>query len=225
MLKYFTKILFVFIIPVFTFSQESTVANDSIKYEQKYGLRVGFDLFKIYSDGFEINADYRLSNKLYIASEIGLSEKTIDENYLNFTYKGTYIKTGIDYNMHTNWLDMQNMIFSGIRVGYSMFDQTINNYTIYDTNSQTWGQSIINIPISNTNLSSLWVELIIGIKAEILNNLFLGFNLDVKKMIDSGSKNNIQNLHIPGFNKTYEGSSFGVGFGYKISYLIPIIKK
>ena len=225
MLKYFTKILFVFIIPVFTFSQESTVANDSIKYEQKYGLRVGFDLFKIYCDGFEINADYRLSNKLYIASEIGLSEKTIDENYLNFTYKGTYIKTGIDYNMHTNWLDMQNMIFSGIRVGYSMFDQTINNYTIYDTNSQTWGQSIINIPISNTNLSSLWVELIIGIKAEILNNLFLGFNLDVKKMIDSGSKNNIQNLHIPGFNKTYEGSSFGVGFGYKISYLIPIIKK
>jgi|TARA_B110000908_G_scaffold171569_1_gene234793 hypothetical protein len=225
MLKYFTKILFVFIIPVFTFSQESTVANDSIKYEQKYGLRVGFDLFKIYSDGFEINADYRLSNKLYIASEIGLSEKTIDENYLNFTYKGTYIKTGIDYNMHTNWLDMQNMIFSGIRVGYSMFDQTINNYTIYDTNSQTWGQSIINIPISNTNLSSLWVELIIGIKAEILNNLFLGFNLEVKKMIDSGSKNNIQNLHIPGFNKTYEGSSFGVGFGYKISYLIPIIKK
>jgi hypothetical protein len=225
MLKYFTKILFVFIIPVFTFSQESTVANDSIKYEQKYGLRVGFDLFKIYSDGFEINADYRLSNKLYIASEIGLSEKTIDENYLNFTYKGTYIKTGIDYNMHTNWLDMQNMIFSGIRVGYSMFDQTINNYTIYDTNSQTWGQSIINIPISNTNLSSLWLELIIGIKAEILNNLFLGFNLDVKKMIDSGSKNNIQNLHIPGFNKTYEGSSFGVGFGYKISYLIPIIKK
>ena len=225
MLKYFTKILFVFIIPVFTFSQESTVANDSIKYEQKYGLRVGFDLFKIYSDGFEINADYRLSNKLYIASEIGLSEKTIDENYLNFTYKGTYIKTGIDYNMHTNWLDMQNMIFSGIRVGYSMFDQTINNYTIYDTNSQTWGESIINIPISNTNLSSLWLELIIGIKAEILNNLFLGFNLDVKKMIDSGSKNNIQNLHIPGFNKTYEGSSFGVGFGYKISYLIPIIKK
>ena len=44
-------------------------------------------------------------------------------------------------------------------------------------------------------------------------------------MIDSDSKNNIQNLHIPGFNKTYEGSSFGVGFGYKISYLIPIIKK
>ena len=225
MLKYFTKILFVFIIPIFTFSQQSTVANDSIKYEQKYGLRIGFDLFKIYSDGFEINADYRLSNKLYIASEIGLSEKTIDENYLNFTYEGTYIKTGIDYNMHTNWLDMQNMIFSGIRVGYSVFDQTINNYTIYDTNSQTWGESIINIPISNTNLSSLWLELIIGIKAEILNNLFLGFNLEVKKMINSDSKNNIQNLHIPGFNKTFEGSSFGVGFGYKISYLIPIIKK
>ena len=59
MLKYFTKILFIFIIPVCTFSQESNVENDSIKYEQKYGLRVGFDLFKLYSDGLEINADYR----------------------------------------------------------------------------------------------------------------------------------------------------------------------
>jgi hypothetical protein len=45
--------------------------------------------------------------------------------------------------MYTNWLDMQNMIFAGLRIGYSDFDQTINNYTIYDTNNQIWGQSFI----------------------------------------------------------------------------------
>ena len=232
MLIFFTRILLVFLIPVTIFSQENIVSTDSITQKQKYGLRIGFDINKLVNssvnnnyDGFELNADYRISNKLYIASEIGFIDNTEEEEYLNFTTKGTYIKSGIDYNMYTNWLDMQNMIFAGFRIGYSDFDQTINNYTIYDTNNQIWGQSFINTPINNKDLSSLWVELIIGVKAEIFNNLFLGFNLEVKKMINSEIKNNIQNMYVPGFNKTFEGSSFGVGFGYKLSYLIPIVKK
>jgi len=232
MLIFFTRILLVFLIPVTIFSQENIVSTDSVTQKQKYGLRIGFDINKLVNssvnnnyDGFELNADYRISNKLYIASEIGFIDNTEEEEYLNFTTKGTYIKSGIDYNMYTNWLDMQNMIFAGFRIGYSDFDQTINNYTIYDTNNQIWGQSFINTPIKNEDLSSLWVELIIGVKAEIFNNLFLGFNLEVKKMINSEIKNNIQNMYVPGFNKTFEGSSFGVGFGYKLSYLIPIVKK
>ena len=232
MLIFFTRILLVFLIPVTIFSQENIVSTDSVTQKQKYGLRLGLDINKLVNssinnsyDGFELNADYRIGNKLYIASEIGLIENTEDEEYINFTTKGTYIKSGIDYNMYTNWIDMQNMIFAGFRIGYSNFEQTINNYTIYDINNQIWGQSFINTPINNEDLSSLWVELIIGLKAEIFNNLFLGFNLEVKKMVNSEIKNNIQNMYVPGFNKTFEGSSFGVGFGYKLSYLIPIVKK
>ena len=232
MLISFTRILLVFLIPVTIFSQENIVSTDSVTQKQKYGLRLGLDINKLVNssinnnyDGFELNADYRIGNKLYIASEIGLIENTEDEEYINFTTKGTYIKSGIDYNMYTNWIDMQNMIFAGFRIGYSNFEQTINNYTIYDTNNQIWGQSFIDTPINNEDLSSLWVELIIGLKAEIFNNLFLGFNLEVKKMVNSEIKNNIQNMYVPGFNKTFEGSSFGVGFGYKLSYLIPIVKK
>jgi len=232
MLISFTRILLVFLIPVTIFSQENIVSTDSVTQKQKYGLRLGLDINKLVNssinnnyDGFELNADYRIGNKLYIASEIGLIENTEGEEYINFTTKGTYIKSGIDYNMYTNWIDMQNMIFAGFRIGYSNFEQTINNYTIYDINNQIWGQSFINTPINNEDLSSLWVELIIGLKAEIFNNLFLGFNLEVKKMVNSEIKNNIQNMYVPGFNKTFEGSSFGVGFGYKLSYLIPIVKK
>ena len=232
MSTFFTKILLLFIIPVCVFSQKNVVSTDSIIQKQKFGFRVGLDLNKLINssidnnyDGFELNADYRISDKLYIASEIGLIENTEDEEYLNFTSKGTYIKSGIDYNMYTNWLDMQNMIFAGLRIGYSDFDQTINNYTIYDTNNQIWGQSFIGIPIKNEDLSSLWLELIIGVKAEIFNNLFLGFNLEVKRMVNSEIKNNIQNMYVPGFNRTFDGSSFGVGFGYKLSYLLPIVKK
>ena len=108
MFIFFTRILLVFLIPVTIFSQENIVSSDSITQKQKYGLRIGFDVNKLVNssinnnyDGFELNADYRISNKLYIASEIGLIDNTEDEEYLNFTAKGTYIKSGIDYNMYT----------------------------------------------------------------------------------------------------------------------------
>jgi hypothetical protein len=212
-------------------SQDDDISQDSI-INQKYGLRIGFDLNKLinsYSDnnydGIEFSADYRIFNKLYLASEIGHTNKYIEEDYINFKSKGNYLKVGIDYNLHNNWLDMQNMIFSGLRIGYSSFDQTINSYTIYDANSDVWGLNTIDDSILNNNLSSVWLELMFGIKAEIFNNLFLGFNLEIKKMIDSKTKNEIDNLYVPGFNRTFEGSSFGTGFSYKISYLIPIIKK
>lgn len=231
MLKYYINIFLILITPFNLMSQDDDISQDSI-INQKYGLRIGFDLNKLinsYSDnnyeGIEFSADYRIFNKLYLASEIGHTNKYIEEDYINFRSKGNYLKVGIDYNLHNNWLDMQNMIFSGLRIGYSSFDQTINSYTIYDVNSDVWGLNTIDDSILNNNLSSVWLELIFGIKAEIFNNLFLGFNLEIKKMIDSKTKNEIDNLYVPGFNRTYEGSSFGTGFSYKISYLIPIIKK
>ena len=231
MLKYYINIFLILITPFNLMSQDDDISQDSI-INQKYGLRIGFDLNKLinsYSDnnyeGIEFSADYRIFNKLYLASEIGHTNKYIEEDYINFKSKGNYLKVGIDYNLHNNWLDMQNMIFSGLRIGYSSFDQTINSYTIYDVNSDVWGLNTIDDSILNNNLSSFWLELIFGIKAEIFNNLFLGFNLEIKKMIDSKTKNEIDNLYVPGFNRTFEGSSFGTGFSYKISYLIPIIKK
>lgn len=231
MLKYYINIFLILITPFNLMSQDDDISQDSI-INQKYGLRIGFDLNKLinsYSDnnydGIEFSADYRIFNKLYLASEIGHTNKYIEEDYINFKSKGNYLKVGIDYNLHNNWLDMQNMIFSGLRIGYSSFDQTINSYTIYDVNSDVWGLNTIDDSILNNNLSSVWLELMFGIKAEIFNNLFLGFNLEIKKMIDSKTKNEIDNLYVPGFNRTFEGSSFGTGFSYKISYLIPIIKK
>ena len=127
MSTFFTKILLLLIIPVSVFSQKNVVSTDSVVQKQKFGLRVGLDLNKLINssinnnyNGFELNADYRISDKLYIASEIGLTENTEDEEYLNFTSKGTYIKSGIDYNMYTNWLDMQNMILNSLAMEFLM---------------------------------------------------------------------------------------------------------
>ena len=74
-------------------------------------------------------------------------------------------------------------------------------------------------------MAALWTELIIGIKAETLQNLYLGLNVQFKGLITEKESENFENIYIPGFNRTYDSGRFGVGFGYNISYLIPLYKK
>ena len=209
----------------------STV-NDSLKIKLKYGLRIGGDVGKLirsFTDdnysGFEVNADYRIKKSLYVAGELGVEEKTTINDYLDVTTSGTYLKAGVDYNMYRNWLNMDNMIYSGFRVGAAAFSQNLNSLTVYNTD-QYWAPQYSSAESQKFNdLTAVWVELIIGIKVEIFNNLYLGLNAQLKGLVAETIPTNFANIYIPGFNKTYDSSKIGAGYGYSISYLIPLYKK
>lgn len=222
---------------------EPTKTVDSVKYAQKYGLRVGVDLSKLAKTafdenykGFELNGDFRLTKNWYVAAELGTEEKTtkvttknaagtIFPDVLNATASGSYIKAGLDYNMYKNWLGMENMIFTGFRAGFSTFSQTRNSYTVY-VEDQFWTpQFTNNEAFEYSGLSAIWLEIMIGIKVEIVNNLYIGINAQLKSLVSDKQPDNFENLYVPGFNKTYDSGNFGVGYGYTISYLIPIFKK
>ncbi|MCK5401260.1 MAG: hypothetical protein KAJ28_06465, partial [Flavobacteriaceae bacterium] len=231
MLKYFISINFAMLMFFSAGAQNDSIVQDSTKYKQKYGLRLGGDLSKILRTvidddytGFEINADYRYSKNLYIAGELGIEEKTTSTEFLNSTAKGSYFKAGVDYNMYKNWLNMENMIYSGFRVGISSFSQTVNSYTIFNTN-QDFSQTTVTESNEFNGLSAIWAELIFGIKAEVLNNLYIGLNVQLKGRITETEPDNFENIYIPGFGRTYDSGSFGIGFGYNVSYLIPLYKK
>jgi hypothetical protein len=76
-----------------------------------------------------------------------------------------------------------------------------------------------------TDLSAFWLELILGIKAELFSNLYLGLNVQLKIGITETAPDNFENLYIPGFNRTYDSTRIGVGYGYTLSYRIPLYKK
>ncbi len=206
-------------------------ATDSIQFEEKYGLRVGIDLSKplrtILDDdysGFEILGDYRVYKDYYLAAEIGNEKMDYSEDNLSVTSNGSYIKLGVDYNAYENWAGMENMIFVGLRYGFATFSQTLNEYAIY-TDTQFFPPNIVQGPFETSGLTASWVELMVGMKVELFNNIFLGANLQLKRRVTQSTPTNFDNLTIPGFNRTYDDSSFGVGYGYTISYLIPLYKK
>jgi hypothetical protein len=202
----------------------------AVVYPERYGLRVGVDLHRLSKSfyekdykGLEIVGDYRLTRRFYLAGELGNEEKTVDDDRLNFTTKGTYFKAGFDYNTFENWLDMENMIYVGMRYGISSFSQTLNSYKIYDPTNY-YGENTVISGTKFNGLTANWIEIIGGVKAELFSNLYLGFSLRLNYLVSNKKPDGFDNLYIPGFNRTYDGK-FGAGVNYTLSYFIPIYKK
>lgn len=204
---------------------------DTVDSRQKYGLRLGVDISKpiksfIEEDyqGLEITGDYRLYENIYLAAELGNEQNVISEANVTASAKGSYIKLGANYNAYDNWVGMENLIYAGIRYGFASFSSELQEYSIYTTDPY-FEPDIRSEAREFSNLTAGWIELQLGIKVEVLNNLFLGTHVQLKRRVNQTQPTNFDNLYIPGFNRTYDNSTFGVGYGYSISYLIPLYKK
>jgi hypothetical protein len=238
-MKYTLKLSFSFLFVLITFlgqaqekkETEETKKTDSIKPKtERYGLRVGIDLAKLSRSfyeknykGLELVGDFKVTRRHYLAVEIGNENKTVDDDRVNFTTKGTYFKAGFDYNTYDNWWGMHNMIYVGLRYGVSTFSQTLNSYSIYNPHPYFGETPTLISGEKYDGLTAQWIEVLAGIKAEIVNNLYVGFSVRLNNLITNKTPDNFDNLYIPGFNRTY-GGNFGAGFNYTISYFVPIFK-
>lgn len=200
--------------------------------KDRYGVRVGVDLYKLtrtlYDEnykGIELVGDYRLTKNYYAAVEVGNENKTTEDDRLNSTTKGTYLKVGFDYNLYENWLDMENIISIGLRSGFSSFSQELNSYKTYNPYPY-WGEMPWKSSGEKFNgLSASWVEVVAGLKVKVFNNIFVGFNVRMNTLLfNKKPSDNFENLYIPGFNRTYAGN-FGAGFSYTVTYFVPLYKK
>ena len=215
MLKYIISFL-LFVVSVSLFSQEKEL--DTAKYKDRYGLRVGIDVFNpIYvlidgnRKGLEFVADYRILKRFWVAGEFGYMDNISEEDFLTFTTNGTYLKVGADFNAYKNALGMENMIVVGMRYGVSIFNQTINEHTI---NSDPYLPLLTDETQINYNgLSAHWIEFMLGLKVEVLHNIFLGMSFSGKHIITATEPDNFKNMFIPGFNRVYV-NDFGFGFNF-----------
>lgn len=229
MLKYIINILLLFI--SFVATSQETKAKDTVEdvYKDRYGIRLGIDIIQpIYSlfdedkKGIEIVADYRITKIIYAAAELGYNDVTTYEDFFNFTTNGSYIKLGADVNVYKNWIGMENIILVGLRYGFSVFDQTLNQGII---NADPFlPNEELTDPVIYNGLNASWFSVVLGIKVEVLHNLFLGFSFSGNSLISSKEPDNFKNLFIPGFNRVYVNNN-GFSFNYTVSYLIPFYKK
>ena len=207
---------------------------DSVTTEPKierYGLIVGVDINKIARSFYDSNytgiaftGDYRFTKKIYLFAELGSEDITVEDPLLSTSTIGTYLKAGFNYNAYTNWLDMENLITVGARLGFSTFTEELNNYLIYNPNPYFGQSELIESGIKYDGLTASWAEVAAGVNVKVFNNVYVGFSVQVKVLLTNSGPTDFESLYIPGFNRTYAGN-FGAGFNYNVSYFIPIYKK
>lgn len=230
-LKYVINLIF--FIGIFSQAQNTPdqVATDSLNFEKKYGLRLGLDLASLIRTGidddytgFQVLGDYRITDDLYIAAEIGNENLNRSTERIDFETKGSFIKGGVDYNFYTNWLEMDNMIYAGARVGYANMSQRLTRFDYNDENNYFPTRSVFTDKEFD-GLSSLWLELQVGIKVEVLSNMYLMANFQIKRLVTETRPDGFGNLFIPGYGRTYDNGNIGAGYSYGILYRIPLYKK
>ena len=182
----------------------------SQKHYQHYGLRIGADISKLVRtftdknyEGLELVGDYRLNDRYYIAGEIGKEYKNSTTNYFDFATRGEYIKLGFDYNSYTNWYGMENMIYFGARYGFSSFSQEVSRYNLH---------TLYNI---------YWNESLSGSQSDFYAGASVRFSL----LLYNKKSDQFPNFWIPGIQRVWEGSSFGINYNYTLTYMIPLFKK
>ena len=222
------------------------IPRDSVQATDPYGLRIGIDLSRpvislLNEDytGLELVGDFRIRDRLYIAAEIGNEEKSIDEilgneelgpssSLYSYTTSGSYIKGGVNYNTYQNWYGMNNVIYVGGRYAFSTFSHTLNSLSFYNSN-RYWNPSTLttaDLPSDEfSGLNASWIELVIGVNAELFGNFYMGISTRLGYRITNKESDEFPNLWIPGFNKVTDGSNFGFNFNYTLSYFLPVFKK
>ena len=236
------KQIYIFIFSLFTinFIVGQEIANkktDSTIVKKKLinidKLSIGIDLYNpIYSSindddlSYELITSLRILEDFSIASEIGSLDRYIEDENINFTSTGEYIKFGFDYNLFNNWVGMDNSIYLGIRFATSSFNNKIDSYTLRNPDSY-WSNNVTGNyeTINHSNQNAKWIELLVGIKVETIKNIYLGISLRLNRLLSNTSPNNFNNLYIPGFNKVTDDNSWGSGFNYTLTYSIPLKKR
>jgi len=236
------KQIYIFIFSLFTINfivgqQTENKENDSIVVKKKLinidKLSIGVDLYRpIYSSindddlSYELITSLRIFENFSIASEIGSLDKYVEDENVNFTSTGDYLKFGFDYNLFNNWTGMDNSIYLGMRFATSSFNNRINSYTVRNPDSY-WSNNVLDSyeTINHSNQNANWIELLVGIKVETIKNIYLGISVRLNRLLSNTSPNNFNNLYIPGFNKVTDDNSWGSGFNYTLTYSIPLKKR
>jgi len=191
-----------------------------------YGPRFGLDLARfafILADPSEIGAeasvDFEILRNLYPVFELGYNSISESEEYFKYSAGGIYGRAGFDYNFLRLKDRSQHHTFTiGARYGLSVFSHSAED--IYIQNAY-WGDYVSNS--YEKDLRGHWVELVGGIKAELVPNLFLGWSLRYKILLNPDMDPLVAPELVPGFGTGGEDRSFGIS--YSIFYKIPLFKK
>ncbi len=191
-----------------------------------YGPRIGIDLARfvyVFANpsqvGAEISADAEIYKNIYPTFELGYSHISETTDLYSYTLGGTYARIGADYNLlPMKDRSVHHTIAVGFRYGVSRFTQLAESVVIP---GDYWGDFILES--YENSLTGHWVEMVGGLKAEVATNLFLGWSVRYKILLNPDMDPLVTPHLVPGYGLGTSDRAFG--FTYSIMYKIPLFKR
>jgi hypothetical protein len=186
------------------------------------GIRVGFDLGRVANYYLQNREDFSLEAFADVGYQrwLGVAEagfanvQKSREGLYDYTSNGAYLRVGVERNLLKGGDDV---VFWGLRYGVAAMGYRYDNYTAVDS---VWGNSTGSIP--QTAAVQHWGELVGGIKAMVLKNVYLGFTLRFRVKASGNYSTDTGPILIPGFGSSLRNTAFGAN--YYIAYRIPFKK-
>jgi len=186
------------------------------------GLRLGLDISRPFQQlwtkgdryGSEFSTDFEAKPNLYLAAEAGWEKLKLIQPLVDYASSGSYLRLGVDYNvLSPEDTDTKSMFYFGVRYAFDIASQKVNSYTT----EGYWGSTTGSFP--NQSFTSHWLEIILGIKGEIVKNFYMGWSIRTKFMLAQTAEELPEIYFTPGFGKSI--STVALDFTYSIYYTIP----
>jgi hypothetical protein len=191
------------------------------------GVRFGYDLSRAalpYIErerkGFEFSTDFEVKLNYYATAEYGQQKVSFKKTGYDYNSDGYYFRLGFDYNYSKNNKDITQyeMVFGGIRFGYSNYSHEAANISIAEN---YWGTETVAV-LPPVSLTAHWFEVTAGIRGELFKNFFVGWSFRGRVMLWQKKDANMYAYNIPGYGAGNKKSQ--LGFNYSIYYRIPLFK-
>lgn len=207
--------------------QEERERPKERKYEvvKDQGLSLGIDLspfimrmIKDERTGLAFIGRYGVKNRWFAAAELGYEHIKYDKENYDYKSDGTFIRLGMDYDIfNSEDFPTNDNIFVGLRYAYAWQTHESGKFTIVDS---YWGD--YSGSVGKTSVNSHSVDLVGGIRCEMLRNFYMGWTFRCRFLLASKHSDDLKPYAIAGYGN-YD-NKVAIGFTYTLEYQIPFNK-
>lgn len=220
--KYTISLLLLFIV-IGAKAQEKKESSELAKTLLLNGVTVQADIASIvgsiiskgetYSTEGSVQID--LKHKYYPVVELGFGgANKLSAEDIGFKANGLFGRIGVDINLLKQKKDAKptnNLFLAGARIGITNFSYDVTNILI--TDNYWGGTEILNYP--NESATKVWFEIVAGVRVEVFKNIFMGWTVRNKNLLNQDAEGKISSWYIPGFGIN---ASSTWGFSYTLGY-------
>ena len=221
-----------------SYGQTSASEDSTVRQRTDYrpsALRIGValnDVIRTVSNGqdtrYSGQADLAF-DRFMLVGEYGIAETSQENNpeisnIPAFTYEsqGSFFRVGADVNLlkdreQGTYEAKDDVFLFGLRFGRAQTDDRLQFQTV----NSVWGTTTATE--ENNGLVTTWVEMTTGVKVEVFENIFLGYNLRFKFARNFSDEPTLLPYYIPGFGRSNQEERFG--FDYFVYYRIPFRRR